>query len=189
MKKQDDLSGKTIAILAADGFEESELLDPKKAIEDAGGKAVVVSMEKGEITAYGEGTSGENVAVDQLLGEVSSSEFHGLVLPGGLHNPDTLRAEPDAVSFVRSFFKEGKPVAAICHGPWLLVEVGVLEGRTLTSFPSIQTDIKNAGGIWVDEEVHCDEGLVTSRKPGDLKAFCAKALEEFAEGVHEEQTV
>ncbi|WP_411847230.1 type 1 glutamine amidotransferase domain-containing protein [Roseibacillus persicicus] len=189
MNKKHDLIGKKIAILATDGFEESELLVPKNAVEDAGAEVTVVSLEKGSITAASKDGEGASVKVDKLVNDVTSANFNGLILPGGLQNPDTLRTHANAIDFVRSFFRDGKPVAAICHAPWLLAEAGVLDGRTVTSYPSIRTDLENAGAKWVDQEVHCDEALVTSRSPDDLDAFCSKAIEEFAEGIHEEQTV
>ena len=144
----------------------------------------LVSLKKGKIQGMNHDEKGDQFEVDTSLDEANPDDYHGLVLPGGVQNPDALRMEPRAVAFVRSFVTSGMPVAAICHGPWTLVEAGVVRGRTLTSWPSLKTDITNAGGTWVDEEVHCDQGLVTSRKPGDLPAFCAKAIEEFAEGRH-----
>lgn len=179
-----DLSNKTIAILATDGFEQVELTRPRAAIEEAGATVHIVSLESGNIQGFHHMEKGDSFEVDRTLDEVTADDYDGLLLPGGVHNPDTLRAEEAAVDFVREFFEQQKPVAAICHGPWTLVEAGVVEGRTLTSWPSLQTDIVNAGGEWVDEEVVVDNGLVTSRKPDDLDAFCAKAVEEFAEGVH-----
>jgi protease I len=184
-----ELQGKKIAILAANAFEQSELLKPYEALTDAGADVDVVSLEDGEINALDEQNlkAGASVKVDKTVEEVKAADYDGLVLPGGVMNPDKLRMDENAVHFVREFFEQGKPVGAICHGPWTLVEAGVLRGRTLTSYPSIQTDIRNAGGIWVDEEVHVDQGLVTSRKPDDLPAFCGKLIEEFREGVHEAQ--
>jgi protease I len=183
------LQGKRIAILAADAFEESELLKPLEALKEAGADVQVISLEEGEINALDEEElkAGASVKVDKTVEEVKADDYDGLVLPGGVMNPDKLRLDENAVHFVRDFFEQGKPVGAICHGPWTLVEAGVVRGRTLTSYPSIQTDIRNAGGNWVDEEVHVDQGLVTSRKPDDLPAFNRKLIEEFAEGKHEAQ--
>ena len=184
-----ELQGKKIAILAANAFEESELLKPLEALKDAGAEVDVVSLEEGEINALDEEKlkAGASVKVDKTVEEVKADDYDGLVLPGGVMNPDKLRLDENALHFVREFFEQGKPVGAICHGPWTLVEAGVVRGRTLTSYPSIQTDIRNAGGNWVDEEVHVDQGLVTSRKPDDLPAFNKKLIEEFAEGKHETQ--
>jgi protease I len=180
-----DLNGKKIAIIATDHFEDSELADPMQVVKDAGADITVVSNKPDKIV----GENGTEVLVDLTVDEASASDFDGLIIPGGVKNPDIMRTNEAAVSFVRSFFDQHKPVAAICHGPWLLVEAGVVEGRTLTSWPSLKTDIENAGGIWVNEEVVVDQGLVTSRKPDDLDAFCAKAVEEFSEGEHAGQTV
>lgn len=187
--KNHDLTGKKIAILATDGFEQVELTRPRAAIEEAGASVHIVSLESGSIQGFHHAEKGDSFEVDKTLSEVEAEDYHGLVLPGGVHNPDALRMNRDAVAFVREFFAQHKPVAAICHGPWLLVEADVVRDRTLTSWPSLKTDIRNAGGEWVDEEVHCDEALVTSRRPDDLEAFCAKAVEEFAEGKHVGQTV
>lgn len=178
------LTGKRIALLATDGFEDSELEHPMGMIRDAGAEVEVISLEDGEIT----GKNGATVDVDALVADVSVDDYDGLLLPGGVVNPDTLRVNKAAVEFVREFFKQHKPVAAICHAPWILIEAGVVEGRTLTSWPSLKTDLENAGANWVDEEVVVDEGLVTSRKPDDMPAFCHKAIEEFSEGKHSEQT-
>ncbi len=180
----DSLDGKTIALLATDGFEDSELTQPLDAIRSAGATVTIISENQDEIT----GKNGTEISVDTTVDEVSAEEFDGLLLPGGLANPDKLRLNTTAVSFVRDFFDQHKPVAAICHAPWLLIEADVLHGRTVTSWPSLRTDIVNAGGTWVDESVVVDEGLVTSRKPDDLDAFSAKAIEEFAEGKHQDQT-
>jgi protease I len=182
------LNGKTIAILATNGFEQSELLEPKKALEDAGATTKVISLESGEIKGWKDKNWGDSVKVDAVVGDVSASDFDGLVLPGGQMNPDILRADEKAVSFVRDFFEQHKPVGAICHGPWLLVEADVLDGRNVTSYHSIKTDVKNAGANWVDQEVVTDQGLVTSRSPKDLPAFNAKLIEEFGEGKHSGQT-
>jgi protease I len=183
-----ELQGKKVAFLATDGVEQIEYTEPRKAIEQAGAEAHLVSLEPGEIQGFNHLDKGDRFPVDVEVSKASADDYDGLVLPGGVANPDFLRANPDAVQFVRSFFEAGKPVASICHGAWTLVEAGVVKGRTLTSWPSIRTDIENAGGTWVDEEVHVDQGLVTSRKPDDLSAFCAKTIEEIAEGVHEGQT-
>jgi deglycase len=182
-----ELQGKTIAFLATDGVEQVEYTEPRKAVEQAGGTAHLVALEAGQIQGFNHLDKGDTFPVDKAVSEVSADDYDGLVLPGGVANPDALRADADAVRFVRSFFEAGKPVASICHGAWTLVEADVVRGRTLTSWPSIRTDIVNAGGTWVDEEVHTDRGLVTSRKPADLPAFNAKLVEEFAEGVHDEQ--
>lgn len=180
-----NIQGKRIAFLATDGFEESELTQPWDAIRNAGASVELISIKSGEIQGMKHDEKGKTCTVDKTVDQVSAEDYDGLVLPGGVANPDTLRTNEKAVAFVKAFFDAKKPVAAICHGPWTLVEAGVLKGRTVTSWPSIKTDIINAGGTWVDEEVHVDMGLVTSRKPDDLPAFCAKAIEEFAEGIHD----
>jgi len=180
------LDGQRIAFLATDGVEQVELTEPWKAIERAGGEPVLVSIRAGSIQGFEHTDPGERFDVDQLVSQVSADEFDALVLPGGVHNPDQLRMDEDAVSFVRGFAESGKPIGAICHGPWMLVEAGIVDGHTLTSFRSLETDIVNAGGSWVDREVVVDEGIVTSRTPDDLPAFCDKLLEEFDEGIHEE---
>jgi protease I len=182
-----EISGKTIAILATDGFEQSELIEPKKALEQAGATVHVISPKEGKIRGWDRTDWGQEVPVDVALEKAKPEDYGGLVLPGGQINPDKLRLEPKAVAFVKAFFQAGKPVGAICHGPWLLVEADVARGRTVTSYPSIRTDLKNAGAEWVDREVVVDEGLVTSRMPDDLPAFNAKIIEEFAEGRHEPQ--
>lgn len=186
---QDRIDGKRIAFLATDGVEQVELTRPWAAVEDAGGRPELVSLRSGAIRGYNHLDKGDEFDVDVTVAEADPSDYDGLVLPGGVANPDALRMDEDAVSFVRAFFEQHKPVAAICHAPWLLVEADVVSGRTVTSWPSLETDIRNAGGTWVDEEVVVDEGLVTSRKPDDLDAFCAKAVEEFAEGKHAAQVV
>ena len=184
----DKLQGKRIAFLVApEGAEQVELTDPWKAVEDAGATPELISTESGEIQAFNHLDKGGTFPVDRTVADASASDYDGLVLPGGVANPDFLRTDDDAVAFVRGFFEEAKPVGVICHGPWTLVEADVLKGRTITSWPSLQTDIRNAGGNWVDEEVVVDEGLVSSRKPDDLPAFCAKIVEEFYEGKHEGQ--
>jgi len=182
-----DLSGKKVAILATDGFEQSELTEPRRALEQAGATVHIVSPEGGEITGWDETDWGDDFDVDVDLDDAKVEDYDALVLPGGQINPDKLRLEPKAVAFVHDFIQAGKPVGAICHGPWLLVEADVVRGRTVTSFPSIRRDLQNAGAEWVDREVVVDQGLVTSRKPSDLAAFCAKVIEEIAEGRHEGQ--
>jgi protease I len=181
------LKDKKIAFLAADMFEEVELAEPWKALEGAGAQLELISLEDGEVQGFNHYDKAGTYKVDKTVEEVSASDYDALVLPGGVGNPDNLRQDENAVSFVRDFFEQGKPVGAICHAPWTLVEAGVVRGRTLTSFPSLQTDIRNAGGNWVDEEVHVDNGLVTSRKPDDIPAFNKKLIEEFAEGRHAAQ--
>jgi protease I len=179
------LSGKKVAILAADGFEEVELTKPKKALDDAGAKTSVISIKPGKIQGMNHADKGETVAVDLTLAEARPENFDALMIPGGLMNPDTLRSTEEALEFVRHFFREGKPVAAICHAPWVLIDAGVVRSRTLTSWPAIKTDVRNAGGNWVDQEVVVDNGLVTSRKPDDIPAFNEKMIEEFGEGRHQ----
>ncbi|TWT56494.1 putative cysteine protease YraA [Allorhodopirellula solitaria] len=182
------LDGKRIAFLATDGFEQVELTQPWDAIKNAGADVVLVSPESGTIQGMNHDEKADKFKVDENAGSVSAENFDGLVLPGGVANPDALRMCDDSVSFVRDFFKQHKPVAAICHGPWTLIEADVVRGRKVTSWPSLKTDLTNAGAEWVDQECVVDEGLVTSRKPDDLDAFCAKAIEEFAEGKHAQQT-
>jgi protease I len=180
------LTGKRVAFLATDGVEQVELTQPRRAVEDAGAATELVSLEPGEIQAHEHLEKGDTFAVDRVVAECKSEDYDALVLPGGVANPDFLRQDSDAVEFVRGFVEAGKPVGAICHGPWMLVEADVVRGKTLTSYPSIRTDIRNAGGEWVDREVCVDRGLVTSRRPDDIPAFCEKLIEEFAEGRHEE---
>jgi protease I len=181
------LQGKRIAFLASDMVEEVELTEPWKAVEQAGGTPELLSIQDGEIQAFNHYDKSNTYKVDKDFSSARVGDYDGLVIPGGVGNPDTMRADDDAVEFVRSFFEAGKPVAVICHGPWMLVEADVVRGRKVTSWPSLETDIRNAGGNWVDEEVVVDQGLVTSRKPDDLKAFCKKMVEEFCEGVHSAQ--
>ena len=184
----DQLNGKRIAfVMANEGVEQVELEKPLEAVREAGGSAELLAPEQGEIQAFNHLDKGDTFDAERAVADADASEYDGLVLPGGVANPDNLRTHENAVAFVRSFFEQGKPVAAICHAPWTLIEAGVVEGRTVTSWPSLQTDLRNAGAEWVDEEVHVDSGLVTSRKPDDLPAFCDKLVEEIAEGVHEEQ--
>lgn len=179
------LQGKRIAILATDGFEQSELTEPLNTLRDAGADVKVVSPKGGEIRGVKGHEWGDSVPVDVDLDAASTDDFDTLVLPGGLYNPDALRATPKAVKFVRRMFEAKKPIAAICHGPWLLVEADVVRGRKLTSYPSIKTDLVNAGALWVDEEVVVHQGLITSRSPADLEPFCAKIVEETLEGRHD----
>jgi protease I len=184
----DRLQGKKIAFLTAnEGVEQVELTEPMQAVREAGAEAELLAPEAGVVQAFNHLDKGDTFQADRAVGDADPSEFDGLVLPGGVANPDQLRMKPEALEFVRGFFAAGKPVGAICHAPWTLIEAGVTKGRTLTSFPSLRTDLRNAGAEWVDEEVHVDQGLVSSRKPDDLEAFNAKIVEEFAEGVHEGQ--
>ena len=184
----EELKGKTIAFLVAnEGVEQVELTRPWDAVRAAGAETELVAPEEGEVQAFNHLDKADTFPVDRAVTDADASDYDGLVLPGGVANPDILRTVPEAVEFARDFFEAGKPVGAICHAPWTLVEAGVLDGRTVTSWPSLQTDIRNAGGTWVDEEVHVDRGLVSSRWPDDLPAFCARMIEEFAEGIHQEQ--
>jgi protease I len=183
----DELKGKSVAFLFTEGVEQVELEKPLEAVKNAGADADLISLEKGEVEAWNHFDKGDKFKATKAVKDVDASDYDGLVLPGGVANPDQLRADPDAVKFTRAFFEQRKPVGVICHGPWMLVEAGVAKGRKVTSWPSLQTDLKNAGAEWVDEEVVVDNGLVTSRKPDDLPAFCAKIVEEFAEGKHEQQ--
>jgi protease I len=183
-----DLQNKRIAFLVAnEGVEQAELTEPWKAVEQAGAQPELISLEKGQVQAFNHLDKGERFDVDQTVADADESDYDALVLPGGVANPDLLRMDERAVRFTRSFFESGKPVGVICHGPWTLVEADVVRDRTITSWPSLRTDIRNAGGKWVDEEVVVDQGLVSSRRPDDLPAFCAKIVEEFAEGLHEGQ--
>ncbi len=185
----DPLSGKRIAFVTAnEGVEQIELTEPLEAVRAAGAEADLLAPEAGEIQAFDHLDKGDTFQA-AAIADADASRYDGLVLPGGVANPDQLRTRPEAVSFIRSFFEAGKPVGVICHGPWTLIEADVVRGRTLTSWPSLQTDLRNAGAEWVDEQVHVDQGLVSSRKPDDLDAFNAKLVEEFAEGVHEGQRV
>ena len=179
-----DLTGKKVAILVAHGFEQVELTEPKKALEEAGAEAHIVSPESGTVKGWEHDHWSDEFDVDVSLDDARAEDYDALVLPGGQMNPDNLRANDQAVAFARSFFEGHKPVAAICHGPWLLVEAGVVEGRRMTSYHSIRTDVENAGAEWVDQEVVVDSGLVTSRSPSDLPAFNRKLVEEIHEGQH-----
>jgi protease I len=182
----DELSGKKIAFLVAqEGVEQVELSEPWKAVEQAGGEPVLIAPESGEVQAFEHLDKSKTYSVDETLEDADPDDYAGVVLPGGVANPDQLRTESHAIEFLQKFFADGKPVGVICHGPWTLVEADLVRGRTITSWPSLQTDIRNAGGNWVDEEVVVDEGLVSSRNPDDLPAFCAKIVEEFAEGRHD----
>jgi protease I len=182
-----ELTGKRVAILATDMFEQVELVEPRDALEAAGAETEIVSLESGEIQGFDHYDKADTFPVDKAVQDASAEDYDALLLPGGVGNPDTLRADERAVGFVRDFFAAGKPVGAICHAAWMLVEADVVRGRDLTSYPSIETDVRNAGGNWANQEVVVDEGLVTSRSPKDLAAFCAKIVEEFAEGRHEGQ--
>jgi protease I len=178
------LRGKRIAIVATDLVEEVELVEPRNALEQAGATTELISIHGGAIQGVNHDEKADRHAVDKVIGDADADDYDALFIPGGVANPDRLRMEPDVVAFVREFFLAGKPIAAICHGPWLLVEAGLVYDRTLTSWPSLQTDIRNAGGIWKDEAVVTDHGLVTSRRPEDIPAFNRKMIEEFAEGIH-----
>ena len=182
-----DLSNLKVAILVADGFEEAELTEPKEALDDAGAETFIVSPVEGEVQGWKHFEHADKFPVDVQLDEASADDFDALLLPGGVANPDQLRINPDAVEFVRDFVDSGKPIAAICHGPWTLIEAGAVKGRKMTSWPSLRTDLTNAGANWVDQEVIVDDGLVTSRKPDDIPAFNEKMIEEFAEGQHRGQ--
>ena len=184
----DKLQGKRVAFLATDMVEQVELTEPWQAVEQAGGTPELISLEEGEIQGFNHYDKGDTFKVDKTVEEASADDYDALVIPGGVGTPHTMRMDENAVQLVRDFFEQGKPVGVICHGPWMLVEAGVVRGRKVTSWPSLQTDIRNAGGEWVDEEVVVDHGLVTSRKPDDLPAFNAKIVEEFCEGEHAEQS-
>jgi protease I len=183
----EELKGKRVAFLFTEGAEQAEVEKPLEAVKGAGAEVDIVSLETGDVEMWQHFDKGDTIRADRAVSDVSASDYDGLVLPGGVANPDQLRMDQDAVRFVRGFFEEGKPVGVICHGPWLLAEADVVRGRKVTSWPSLQTDLRNAGADWVDEEVVVDHGLVTSRKPDDLPAFCSKIVEEFAEGRHEQQ--
>jgi protease I len=182
-----ELKGKRIAFLATDGVEQIELTEPWKAVEKARGTPELISQKSGTIQGFEHYDKGDTFPVDKTVQKADPADYDGLVLPGGVINPDILRTDETAMGFVTAFFEQGKPVGAICHGPWSLVETGIVKGRKVTSWPSLKTDIENAGGTWVDEELVIDRGLFTSRKPDDLPAFCAKLVEEMGEGVHAEQ--
>ena len=182
-----ELRNKRVAVLVEHGFEQSELTEPKKALEQAGATAHVISPQSGKVKGWKHTNWGDEIPVDRKLDEAKPEEYDALVLPGGVMNPDKLRANASAVRFVKHFVDSGKPIAAICHGPWTLIEAGGVQGRKMTSWPSLQNDLRNAGAAWVDQEVVVDKGLVTSRKPDDLPAFNRKMIEEFAEGKHDPQ--
>src|SRR5438477_9972218 len=179
------LDGKKVAILVTNGFEEEELTSPQEALEEAGAETEIVAPAEKKVRSWDETDWGSKFKVDVPLAEADPNDYDALLLPGGVMNPDHLRLEPKAIEFIRHFFEAGKPVGAICHGPWTIIDAGVADGLTLTSWPSLKTDLENAGAKWVDEEVHVDRGLTTSRNPDDLPAFCEKLVEEFCEGVHE----
>jgi protease I len=182
----DDLNGKTIAILVAnEGIEQVELVEPRKALEAAGATVHLIAPESGEVQAFNHLDKADTFPVDKTTADARADDYDGLMLPGGVANPDNLRMHEDAVAFVAEFVNAGKPIAAICHAPWTLIQADAVKGRTLTSWPSLQTDLRNAGATWVDEEVVVDQGLVTSRAPDDIPAFNAKMIEEFAEGEHD----
>lgn len=182
-----DLSGKKVAILVADGFEQVEMTEPRKALDQAGAQTTLVSPAEGKVKAWNHTDWGNQFDVDMPLQQADADDFDALLLPGGVINPDRLRIQPQAVELVREFYQAGKPIAAICHGPWTLVEADVVRDRTVTSWPSLKTDLENAGAHWVDRETVTDQGLVTSRKPDDIPAFNRAMIEEFAEGVHKRQ--
>jgi protease I len=182
-----ELQGKHIAFLFTEGAEQVEVTEPLEAVKNAGADVDIISLEKGDVEMWNHFDKGDKIEAEKAVSNADASDYDGLVLPGGVANPDQLRGDQDAVKLVRAFFEQKKPVGVICHGPWMLVEADVVNGRKVTSWPSLRTDLRNAGANWVDEEVVVDNGLVTSRKPDDLPAFCAKIVEEFAEGKHEEQ--
>ncbi len=181
-----ELEGKKVAFLFTEGVEQVELTEPLEAVKKAGADVDLISLDEGEVQMFNHLDKGDTITADHAVSGAQASEYDGLVVPGGVANPDALRMDEDAVRFVREFFEQDKPTAIICHGPWVLAEADVVKGRTLTSWPSLQTDLRNAGAKWVDEEVVVDNGMVTSRNPDDLPAFCAKLVEEFAEGKHEQ---
>jgi protease I len=183
----DKLQGKRVAFLATDMVEQVELTEPWQAVKDEGATVELISLEEGEIQGFDHYDKADTFKVDRTVEEAQADDYDALVIPGGVGNPDTMRTDENAIAFTRAFFEQGKPVGVICHGPWMLVEAGVVRDRKVTSWPSLQTDIRNAGGNWVDEEVVVDQGLVTSRKPDDLPAFNKKIIEEFCEGRHEQQ--
>jgi protease I len=185
-----ELQGKKVAIVATEGVERVELTEPRRALQDAGAETELISVEAGDVQTFDHLDKAEVLHGAKAASDATADDYHALLLPGGVANPDQLRTDPATVAFVKAFFAAGKPVGVICHGPWTLIEADVVRGRTLTSWPSLQTDLRNAGATWVDEEVHVDAGpstLVSSRRPDDLPAFCAKVVEEFAEGEHEGQ--
>jgi protease I len=184
-----ELNGRTVAVLATDGVEQVELTEPVKALKEAGAAVRIVSPKSGSIQGFNHHDKGDKISVDESLDRAKPDSFEALVLPGGVINPDMLRLEPKAIAFVRHFVETGKPIAAICHGPWTLINAGGVKGRRMTSWPSLEADLKNAGAQWVNEEVVTDNGLVTSRKPDDLPAFCKKMIEEFREGRHHKASV
>ena len=179
------LQNRTVAILATDGVEQVELTEPRKAVEEAGATVRLLSIKEGEIRGMNHDKPGDKLQVDGLVADASVEDYDALILPGGVQNPDTLRMDEKAVAFVRDFARSGKPIGVICHGPWVMIEADVVRGRRMTSWPSVRTDLRNAGAEVVDEEVVTDKGLVSSRKPDDLPAFCRKIVEEFAEGRHQ----
>ncbi|HTU84255.1 MAG TPA: type 1 glutamine amidotransferase domain-containing protein [Solirubrobacteraceae bacterium] len=182
-----ELKGKRVAFLFTEGAEQPEVVEPLEAVKQAGADVDIVSLEKGDVQMWKHFDKGDTIKADKAVKDAKADDYDGLVLPGGVANPDQLRADKDAVKFVRAFFEQDKPVGVICHGPWMLVETGAAKGRKVTSWPSLQTDLRNAGAEWVDAEVVVDNGLVTSRKPDDLPAFNAKLVEEFAEGKHKQK--
>jgi deglycase len=181
------LQGKKIAFLATTGVEQVEYTEPRRAVEEAGAQAELISLEPGKIQAWKHFDHADIFPVDKTVNEANAGDYDALVLPGGVANPDQLRVDPKAVAFTRAFFESGKPVGVICHGPWTLIDANVVRGRTITSWPSLKTDLRNAGANWVDEECVTDDGMISSRKPADLPAFCARIVEEFAEGAHTAQ--